>query len=82
MLKLNRLNCNGELVECLIKVEEIDGVSERKVRDTQLFDEYGNLVKTETHESTYQIYFTNGREITIDKATYTKLETKLKVETL
>ena len=82
MLKLQRLNRNQELVECLIQVEEIDGISEKKVEDTQLFDENGNLVKTETHESIYQVHFKNGREIYLNKETYDKLLTKLKVETL
>lgn len=82
MLKLNRLNRKGNLVECLIVVEDIDGLSEKQVEDTQLFDECGNLVKTETHESIYQVHFKNGREIFLDKATYDKLVAKLKVETL
>lgn len=82
MLKLNRLNRKGNLVECLIVVEDIDGISEKQVEDTQLFDECGNLVKTETHESIYQVHFANGREIFLDKATYDKLVAKLKVETL
>ena len=82
MLKLNRLNRNGVEVECLIVVEDIDGLSEKKVEDTQLFDENGNLVKTETHESIYNVHFKNGREIYLTKATYDKLVAKLKVETL
>lgn len=82
MLKLNRLNRNQEEVECLIVVEDIDGLSEKKLEDTQLFDESGNLVKTETHESIYNVHFKNGREIYITKATYDKLVAKLKVETL
>lgn len=82
MLKLNRLNRKGNQVECLIVVEDIDGISEKQLEDTQLFDENGNLVKTETHESIYQVHFKNGREIYLDKATYDKLVAKLKVETL
>lgn len=82
MLKIKRLNCQGNQVECLIAVEEIDGISERKLEPTELYDEYGNLVKTEPRESLYQVYFKNGREICIDKATYDKLVAKLQVETL
>ena len=82
MLKLNRLNRKGNLVECLIKVEDIDGMSEKQVEDTNLYDENGNLVKTETHESIFQVHFTNGREIYLNKETYDKLVKKLQVETL
>lgn len=82
MLSLKRLNRKGNEVECIIVVEDIDGLTEKQVEDTQLFDENGNLVKTETHESIYQVHFKNGREIYVTKATYDKLVAKLKVETL
>ena len=82
MLKLSRLNRKGNLVECLIVVEDIDGLTEKQVEDTQLFDEFGNLVETKTHESIYQVHFKNGREIYVDKATYDKLIKKLSFETL
>lgn len=82
MLSLKRLNRKGNEVECIIVVEDIDGLTEKQLEDTQLFDENGNLVKTETHESIYQVHFKNGREIYVTKATYDKLVAKLKVETL
>jgi len=82
MLKLNRLNRKGNEVECIIVVEDIDGLTEKQVEDTQLFDENGNLVKTETHESIYNVHFKNGREIFLTKATYDKLVAKLQIETL
>ena len=82
MLKLKRLNRNGNEVDTLIVVENIDGVSEKEIESKKLFDENGNLVKEEPQESIYYIHFTNGREIYITKDTYTKLEKKLSVETL
>ena len=82
MLKITRLNRKGHPVECLIKVEDIDGTSEKELEPTVLYDEDGNVVKTEEHESIFSVHFTNGREIFLDKATYTKLLGKLKVETL
>ncbi len=82
MLKLNRLNRNGELVECLIVVEDIDGLTEKKQAPTELFDDNGNLVETRENDSIYQVHFKNGREIYLKKKTYDKLVGMLKVETL
>ena len=82
MLKLKRLNRNGNEVDTLIVVENIDGVSEKEIESKKLFDENGNLVKEEPQESIYYIHFTNGGEIYVKKDTYLKLEKKLSVETL
>ena len=82
MLKINRFNCNGDLVESLIVVENIIGITERKVAPTRLYDEDGNVVETKENESVYAIFFANGNELTTNKETYDKLITKLNVETL
>ena len=82
MLKIKRLNRNGNEVETLIVVENIDGVSEKEMESNKPYDENGNLVKEEPVESIYYIHFTNGREIYITKATYDKLVKKLQVEEL
>lgn len=82
MLKIKRLNRNGNEVETLIIVENIDGVSEKEMDTKKFFDESGNLVKEEPVESIYYIHFTNGREIYVTKATYNKLVQKLSVEEL
>lgn len=82
MLKLNRINANGEECETLIDQTQIVGVSETKVAPTNLYDSYGNLVDTKENESIYIVYMTGGRQITISQNTYTKLEKKLQVETL
>lgn len=82
MLKINRFNCNGELVESVIDTNNIVGITERKVAPTKLYDEYDNLVETKENESVYAIFFANGNELTTNKETYDKLITKLNVETL
>lgn len=82
MLKIKRLNRNGNEVETLIVTENIDGVSEKEMDTKKFFDESGNLVKEEPVESIYYIHFTNGREIYVTKATYDKLVQKLSVEEL
>ena len=82
MLKLNRLNRKGVEVECLIIVENIDGLTEKKVEPTTLYDEYGNVAQVTDNPSIYQVHFTNGGEIRITKETYDKLVEKLSVETL
>ena len=82
MLKIKRLNCDGEEVESVIDETKIDGLSERKVASTPLFDGCGNKVSEQEHESVYDVYFDNGRQISVTKATYDSLVAKLKIETL
>lgn len=82
MLKIKRLNCNGEEVESVIDETKIDGFSERKVASTPLFDGYGNKVSEQENESVYDVYFDNGRQILVTKATYDKLVAKLDIKTL
>ena len=82
MLKIKRLNCDGEEVESVIDETKIDGLSERKVASTPLFDDDGNKVSEQEHESVYDVYFDNGRQISVAKATYDSLIAKLKIETL
>jgi uncharacterized protein RhaS with RHS repeats len=82
MLKINRLNKKGHEVECLIVVDNIDGVTEKEQEQTNLYDENGNIVETRDNESLYKIHFTSGAEIYVTKATYDKLVAKIKPETL
>ena len=82
MLKIKRLNCNGEEVESVIDETKIDGLSERKVASTPLFDNYGNKVSEQENESVYDVYSNNGRQILVTKDTYDNLIAKLKIETL
>ena len=82
MLKIKRLNCNGEEVESVIDEAKIDGLSERKVANTALYDGCGNKVSEQENESVYDVYFSNGRQILVTKATYDKLVAKLDIETL
>jgi hypothetical protein len=82
MLKINRFNCNRELVESVIDTDNIVGITERKVAPTNLYDEDGNVVETKENESVYAIFLKNGTELVTTKDTYDKLITKLNVETL
>lgn len=82
MLKITRLNRSGKQVECVIELANVDGLTEKLVEPTRLFDEDGNLVQEQENESIFQVHFTNGREIYITKETYEKLIDKLQVETL
>lgn len=82
MLKLNRLNAYGVECETLIDTNTIVGVSEQKHRGENLYNDNGDLVETRETESTYIVFFTEGRQINITKSTYDKLVTKLNVETL
>lgn len=82
MLKINRLNANGEKVETIIDETKIDGTSERKVAKTVLYDANHNKVGEQENPSVYDIYFNNGRQILVDKDTYDKLVKKLNVTTL
>ena len=82
MLKLKRLNRKQNEVECLIVVEDIDGLTEKEMEPQVLYDENGNVAQTNPTESIYNVHFKNGREIFITKATYDKLVAKLKVEEL
>lgn len=82
MLKLNRLNAYGVECETLIDTNNIVGVSEQKHRGENLYNDNGDLVETREAESTYIVFFTEGRQINITKSTYDKLVAKLNVETL
>ena len=82
MLKITRLNGNGEKVESIIDETKIDGTSERKVAKTVLYDENHNKVGEKENPSVYDIYFNNGRQILVEKDTYDKLVKKLNVATL
>ena len=82
MLKLNRLNAYGVECETLIDTNNIVGISEQKHRGENLYNEEGDLVETRETESTYIVFFTEGRQIHITKSTYDKLVAKLSVETL
>ncbi len=82
MLKITRRNRSGADVETLIMVENINGVTEKKIEDTKLYDESGNLVSTQPNDSLFEVRFNNGDRIFITRETYNKLVTKLNVETL
>ena len=82
MLKLKRLNRSGKEVECVIVVENIDGITEELVAPTTLYDEFGNVAQQNENPSVYKVHFNTGAEICITKETYEKLETKLDIETL
>ena len=82
MLKIKRLNCNGEELDCVIDETKIDGLSERVIPNEPLYDCEGNQVDEKVRENVYDIYFSNGRQIIVPKATYDKLVKKLSIETL
>lgn len=82
MLKLQTLNCNGVSRESVIDETKIVGFSEIKHEPQNLYDENGDLVKTENQDSTFRVIFDGGREVQVDKATYGKLVARLKIETL
>ena len=46
MLKLKRLNRKQNEVECLIVVEDIDGLTEKEMEPQVLYDENGNVAQT------------------------------------
>ena len=82
MLKIETLNCNGDARESIIDETKIVGMSEIKREPQNLYDECGNLVETKEIESTYKVFFENGREVNISKTIYDKLVARFKVETL
>ena len=82
MLKLTRINNNGNKVECIITPENIDGMGEFEIPDEPLFDVDGNRVDIKHNENLWKIHFNTGAEIFVEKATYDKLCKKLKVENL
>lgn len=82
MLKIVRINAQGEKVEALIKPEEIDFATERPQSPTNLYDENGNIVSTTPNEPLYKFHFTNGEWLLVDKATYDKLVAYLKPQIL
>ena len=82
MLKIKRLNRNGNEMECLVKIEDVEYVTEKEIPDQPLFDEDGNQVDTKHNDNVYLVSFKNGTRIFVTKETYDKLETKLSVETL
>lgn len=82
MLKIKRLNRNGNEMECLVNVEDIDYVTEKEIADEPLFDSNGNQVDVQHNDNVYLVCFKNGTRIFVTKETYDKLETKLSVETL
>lgn len=82
MLKITRLNRSGHEVECLIKLEDIEGVTEKEVADEPLYDACGNQVDVKKNDNIFKVYLSNGKAIYVAKATYDKLAAKLKVETL
>ena len=82
MLKIKRLNRNGNEMECLVNIEDVDYVTEKEIEDQPLFDENGNQVDTKHNDNLYLVCFKNGTRIFVTKETYDKLETKLSVETL
>lgn len=82
MLKIKGLNYEGKEIELVVKEDDFDGADEKVQDAKKLFDEGGKLVSVEPRESIFKLHFTNGREVYVSKATYDKLITKLKIETL
>ncbi len=83
MLKITRLNANGQEVEAVIKEDDILGITEVKKPDTRLYDEDGNIVESKPNESIYMVFIGDfHNSILIDQNTYTKLIAKLKIESL
>ena len=82
MLKIVRINAQGEKVEALIKPEEIDFATERPQSPTNLYDGNGNLVSSTPNPSVYKVHFTNGEWLVIEKDTYDKLVAFLKPQVL
>ena len=73
MLKIKRLNANGNEMECLVKVEEISYVTEKEIEDEPLFDGEGNQVDTKHNENVYIVFLGNYERIVVPKATYDTL---------
>lgn len=76
--KVNRISHNEEgveiLKETLINTELITSVKEMVVEPTKLFDEEGNLVKTEEPtKKVYHVYQTTGPRIVLDEDNYKEL---------
>lgn len=82
MLKFKAIDQNGKEVEKVIKEELIQGMSERKVAPTKLYDNQGQVVGETPNESVYDIFLSNGGTIKVNKATYDSLNKKLGTETL
>ena len=82
MLKIKAIDPNGKEVEKVIKEDLIEGISERKVAPTKLFDDQGHVVSETPNESVYDIHLSNGGTIKVSQATYDKLNKKLGTETL
>lgn len=82
MLKIKAIDPNGKEVEKVVKEELIQGMSERKVAPTKLYDDQGQVAKETPNESVYEIFLSNGGTIKVSQATYDKLNKKLGTETL
>lgn len=82
LTKITRSNANGEKVETVIDLSFIDGMTEKKVAPTKLYDANGVEVSSQENESVYEIHFNNDRKIIVEKDTYDKLCQALKVQTL
>jgi hypothetical protein len=82
LLKITRLNGVGERKECVVNTDYIIGITEKRTRVENLFDECGNLVETRELPLVYEIVLKGGTHTIIEKETYDKLIEKLNVETL
>lgn len=81
LLKITRINSNGEQKECVIDTEKIQGIVELHNEPTHLYNENGEIVETRETPRTFKIVF-KYFSTTVSETTYTKLLEKLKVETL
>ena len=82
MLKIKAIDPNGKEVEKVVKEDLIEGISERKVAPTKLYDDQGQVASETPNESVYDIFLSNGGVIKVSQATYDKLNKKLGTETL
>lgn len=73
-----RINKKGELKNDLINTDHITGIVELSLEPTNLYDEEGNLVKTEEPtEKLYKVFIEGGLTLKISEDTYNTLVKKL-----
>ena len=77
-IKITRRNQNGEEKENLIDTSKINAIVEKTQEQQNLYDEDGNLVKTEKPtERLFVVLLAGGVNLTINEDTYNELVKKL-----
>ena len=82
LLKIVRTNPLNEKKETVIETDNIVCIKDKHIEPTRLYDENGDLVEERESDKVFEIVLEHCPSVYVSEDVYTKLITKLNVETL